>query len=81
MVYLMDMESIFGVVEHNFKVILKKDYVVEKEYGKDLKNNQQIFIREIMREIKRMDLECINGLIIMNIEDNLLMIISMVMGR
>lgn len=77
----MDMENIFGKVEHNFKDISGKDCVVEKEYGKDLKSCQQIYIREIMKGIKRMDMGFIDGQMEMNIEDNFLMIINMVMEK
>lgn len=79
--YLMDMENMYGRVEHNFRDILEKDCVVEKEFGEDLMNHLQIFIREIMQEIKKMDMEFIDGLMEMNIEDNSLTIINMVMEK
>lgn len=79
--YLMDMENIFGVVEPNFKDILRRGCVVVKEFGKDQRKYQPIFIKEIMKEIKKMGMEFTNGQMVMNIGVSLLMIINMVMEK
>lgn len=77
----MDLVNIFGVMVQHFKAIFLKDYDMVKVFGEEGLILQLINIKENMKKIKKMDMEYINGLMEMNIEECLLMIINMDMGR
>lgn len=77
----MDMASIFGVMEHHFKVIFKMDYDLVKVFGEGDQILQLTNFKENMRKIKRMVMVYIVGLMGMNIEVCLLMIINMDMEK
>ena len=66
----MEKEDIAGQMDLLIKVILFKDPDMDKETGNQLEK-EEIFIQELIKMIKNVDMVAMFGLIIVYIKDNL----------